>query len=67
MRTITRIALIIYAIGGIFSASFMKMAIPALNWIGVLYVGLTWPISILLAPFGLSVIPPQWIANYMFF
>jgi len=65
--------LILFAAGmyfgaGLFSALLMKQAIPALNPLGISYIGATWPAQIYCARTsrGCNAMPPEWLRPYFF-
>ena len=57
-----------YIGAGMFAAAMISAAIPALNWLGMSYIAITWPAQVLCAPVdsGCDPMPPEWAAQYFF-
>lgn len=53
---------------GLFAGLLMERAIPALNFVGVGYIALTWPGQIICARIedGCSTMPPEALQPYLF-
>lgn len=57
-----------YLFIALIAGAAMKALLPALNPLGMVYVGLTWPIAItcVAARSECSAVPPQRYAQYLF-
>jgi hypothetical protein len=56
-----------YAVGAVLTGFAFGNSMPALNWLGQMYVGATWLGALFCtATFGCDVLPPQDIANHFF-
>ena len=52
-----------YSVIGLILALIAKLTIPAMNFFGVIYYALTWPLWLISGTFGLHFMP---IADWMF-
>lgn len=67
-RFILGLAIGLYLGAGLFGGLLMQRAIPALNPLGVAYMAVTWPRTIICARVvdNCSQEPPEWLAPYLF-
>jgi hypothetical protein len=61
-------AFALYIGAGVFAASLMGSAIPALNLLGKVYIMVTWPKVVYCAPEenGCDPLPPEWMNSLVF-
>ena len=68
IRLIFSHGIAVYLGAGVFAASLMGSAIPAINWLGYAYITAAWPHMVYCAPVerGCDPMPPQWMNGYVF-
>lgn len=57
MKNVAKICFAVYFLIGVVLGSLMAYAIPAMNWLGVLYYATFWPMFVIQGVFG---VPINW-------